>query len=627
MMRRSLAIALVCLLAARVIHAAEKAPCVLFDASYGQRLAASTNDVPLWWASSGWKVSRTRPVPRRKGKTVLIRAARNETEAAQLVVRPERVLTGFIATPGALTGPEGAILPADRIDILRVRYVNVERPTDGLGAVAAWPDPLPPFQGPIDLAAGQNQPLWLRVHVPRDARPGRYEGHIRLTANGFNADVPLRVEVHNFNLPDDMTCTATFGFNPSTVWQYQKIADPAQQRAVLDKYWGSFRDHHIDPFGPAPLDPFKVEWVTLTEEEAERFPAEERLARQTYPLTARFDWMAWDAEQERVFDAFGFRSFRLGVPGLGGGTFNGHGKAHLQGFEAATPEYDIAFNSYCGQLEAHLREKGWLEYGYTYWFDEPFPRDYPHVMAGMQRLAKAAPGIRRMLTEQVEPGLEGGPNLWCPLIHYFRPERAEKRRALGEHFWWYVCTVPKNPYCGLFTDHPATDLRVWLWQAWGNGIEGILVWHSNLWTTSTAYPNEPQNPYDDPMSWMSGYGTKSGRKRPWGNGDGRLMYPPEAAATAQQSETILDGPVDSIRWEMLRDGIEDYEYFAILRRLLDEHRSALSATRRRRIEKLLQVPPSVSQDLTHYAFDPAPMEKHRHRLAVAIEKLGGNMDP
>ena len=50
----------------------------------------------------------------------------------------------------------------------------------------------------------------------------------------------------------------------------------------------------------------------------------------------------------------------------------------------------------------------------------------------------------------------------------------------------------------------------------------------------------------------------------WGNGDGRFIYPPEAAADANPANPVLDGPVDSIRWEMLRDGIEDYEYFVIL---------------------------------------------------------------
>jgi len=49
---------------------------------------------------------------------------------------------------------------------------------------------------------------------------------------------------------------------------------------------------------------------------------------------------------------------------------------------------------------------------------------------------------------------------------------------------------------------------------------------------------------------------------------GRFIYPPQDAANANPAGPVLDGPVDSIRWEMLRDGIEDYEYLTILERLL-----------------------------------------------------------
>ncbi len=43
------------------------------------------------------------------------------------------------------------------------------------------------------------------------------------------------------------------------------------------------------------------------------------------------------------------------------------------------------------------------------------------------------------------------------------------------------------------------------------------------------------------------------------NGDGFLFYPGDDAG--------IDGPVASIRLKNLRDGMEDYEYFAILQQL------------------------------------------------------------
>jgi len=726
----------------------------LHRTSYGRRL--DDGPMGLWWASSGWKVSRTRPRPKAKGKAMTIRTARNEAEAAQLVLRPTADLRGLTVQCGKLIGPGGASLPAENVEILRVGYVNVTRSTDATGATGDWPDPLPPLAGPIDVPANTNQPLWVRVKVPRDAAPGIYRGFIHLRAADCAAAAPLHVEVYDVDLPDRMTCVTAFGLRPSTIWQYQKIKDPAQRRAVLDKYLANFSAHHVSPYDPAPLDPLKVTWPasdwtggrrdrsvkhegesslrvadasttsqvsarfarripipdkgvrlrfwhkaarghafivslghnrsdgrwmsgrnndiritgtgewTKFEKDVTRFPKDAASVSLTLwaapysekgattgtvwydqvslvglatnkelltggdmePLTAAalrptFDWTAWDAAMTKAIDRYHFNSFRLRIPGMGGGSFHARYEPTLLGYTEDTPEYKTAFAAYCRAVQEHLRQKGWLDEAFVYWFDEPAPKDYAFVSNGFRKLKTAAPDIARMLTEQVEPGLIGGPNIWCPVSHHYDHESAEKRRAAGETFWWYVCTGPKAPYCTLFIDHPGTEMRVWLWQTWQRKIAGILVWQTNYWTSSAAYPDagRPQNPYEDPMGWTSGYSTPKGVRRAWGNGDGRFVYPPEAAATGQQKETVLDGPVDSIRWEMLRDGIEDYEYLVILRRLLKRRGAKLPPEQRKRFEALLDVPAEITSDMTTFTTDPAPIEKRRDAIARAIEVL------
>ncbi|MEI6502070.1 MAG: DUF4091 domain-containing protein, partial [Armatimonadota bacterium] len=128
------------------------------------------------------------------------------------------------------------------------------------------------------------------------------------------------------------------------------------------------------------------------------------------------------------------------------------------------------------------------------------------------------------------------------------------------------------------------------------------------------------------MSWVDGYGTPRGEKRRWNCGDGRFIYPPRAA-TGTQAEAILDGPVTSLRWEALRDGIEDYEYFALLKRLLAEKRGTLKLADVAKVEALLQVPPTVSASLTSYTQDPAPLLARRLELARAIETLSTPQTP
>jgi hypothetical protein len=166
-------------------------------------------------------------------------------------------------------------------------------------------------------------------------------------------------------------------------------------------------------------------------------------------------------------------------------------------------------------------------------------------------------------------------------------------------------------------------MRVWLWQTWQRKIAGVLVWQTNYWTSPTAYPDRdrPQNPYADPMGWRTGYSTPTGTKRPWGNGDGRFIYPPVAAADAHPSRPMIDGPVDSIRWEMLRDGIEDYEYMVILETLLMLSEGFLDEKQFQEYIELLDVPGDITSDMTTFTKDPAPIESHRDKVARAIVSI------
>mgnify|MGYP000917380664 CR=1 FL=1 len=174
-----------------------------------------------------------------------------------------------------------------------------------------------------------------------------------------------------------------------------------------------------------------------------------------------------------------------------------------------------------------------------------------------------------------------------------------------------------------FIDHPGTEMRVWLWQTWAERVTGILIWETVWWTSGTAFPDpeKPQNPYGDAMSWVSDETMAPGTKQAWGNGDGRFLYPPPAAADGGPTAPVLDGPVDSYRLELLRDGIEDYEYFVILKRLLDEKAAQLDPRTRESLRALLTVPADVSASLTSLTRDPATIEAHRDKLARAIVDL------
>ncbi|MBI4881259.1 MAG: DUF4091 domain-containing protein [Planctomycetes bacterium] len=323
----------------------------------------------------------------------------------------------------------------------------------------------------------------------------------------------------------------------------------------------------------------------------------------------RIDWRAFDRAGEAYLDGLRFNAFRLPLQGMGGGTFHERENGRIGLHERGTPEYERLFGEYARQVEEHLAAKGWLDEAYLYWFDEPDPKDYDFVRGGMAEVRRFAPGLRRMLTEQPEEALHGAVDIWCPLLSCFDPAACAARQRAGESIWWYVCTAPQGDYCTLFVDHPAIDLRMWLWQTWKFGVEGILVWSANYWTSSCAFPPPAlQDPYQDPMAYVEGYGLPAGHVGFWGNGDGRFLYPPEACCAAGSGK-VLAGPVDSLRFELLREGIEDYEYFHLLARLVRE------------AEPLLRVPPEICVSLTSFTRDPRPLLEHRRRVAEAIERL------
>ncbi|MCF0234543.1 MAG: DUF4091 domain-containing protein, partial [Thermoguttaceae bacterium] len=242
-------------------------------------------------------------------------------------------------------------------------------------------------------------------------------------------------------------------------------------------------------------------------------------------------------------------------------------------------------------------------------------------------LKKYAPEIDRMLTEEPSDEFskiladnDADIDIWCPISNAYSNDGAEPRRQLGERFWQYVCTGPREPYCTEFLDHPAIELRVWLWQLFERNIAGSLIWESTWWTSGTAFPgDQAQNPYEDPMSYVSG-NYPPGTRLFWGNADGRFIYPPLRAATPGRNngEPILDAPNASMRWEELREGVQDYEMLAMLRKLIGE--KELTPEQRDRVRGIFDFD-EITTDMTHFSTEPARIYERRAAVAKLIVEL------
>jgi len=146
----------------------------------------------------------------------------------QIIVRASNEnLTNVNLSSSALAGPGGASIPASTIALYREHYVTVtgsasygggSNPPLGSGT---YPEPLIPFNDPetgsslcastatlkacnASVNAGQNQPYWIDISVPRGAAsspPGTYAGVISITADQGSSTIPVKLTVWNFELP------------------------------------------------------------------------------------------------------------------------------------------------------------------------------------------------------------------------------------------------------------------------------------------------------------------------------------------------------------------------------------------------------------------------------------------
>jgi hypothetical protein len=90
-------------------------------------------------------------------------------------------------------------------------------------------------------------------------------------------------------------------------------------------------------------------------------------------------------------------------------------------------------------------------------------------------------------------------------------------------------------------------------------MNGILYWATNWW-------NQTPNPWLDPVTYISGFDCSGGYVL---NGEGSVIYPGDFTRM-YTGQPNVDGPVSSMRFELLRDGIEDYEYLWMLNELGDK---------------------------------------------------------
>jgi hypothetical protein len=571
-----------------------------YATNFGE-MVDSNSSSGIWWCPAPYKVPPFRPVPTMWGQ-VHLSAARQERAAVQLVVHPSRTVGVVHVAVGPLQGPHGHTISSDAVTLRREAYVKVSQATDAEGCAGLWPDPLPLLKSSWMPAVNQNNPIWVQITVPAHAIAGNYTTAITFTGTGWHATVPINLHVWNFTLPLKSALRSGFGITPSTIFQYQNIRTPQDKTKVWNLYMKAFHRNRLDPYDPMALDPYTVSLVHGPKGTPH----------------VKLDFTQFDIAAHQMLDKLGFNAFVIQFYGLGGGSYPNYQKGSFLGYTAGTSEYERLMQEYGNALQSHLAEHGWLKKAYVYWTDEPQDSDFPFVKAGMQEIHRVAPALKAILTVHITPALSGDVNIWCSLTNQYSQSAAQEQQRAGNEVWWYICTGPKEPYVGEFIDRPGIDMLMWMWQTWKYGVQGNLIWSVNYWTSPPQFPTKVQNPWNDPMSYVAG---PSGE---WGNGDGRYLYPPNRHPNTDKTTAFVEGPVPSIRWELLGEGVEQWQYFHLLQQLVDRARAAGTYSHAEQNgSSLLTIPAGICTSMTDYTHDASMLLAYRRRIAQAIEALGG----
>ena len=214
-----------------------------------------------------------------------------------------------------------------------------------------------------------------------------------------------------------------------------------------------------------------------------------------------------------------------------------------------TNEYEDHWRPFLSDFKNHLIEMGWLDIT-TIGLDE---RDEEEMAKMFSFIRDAAPDFKIAMAgfyhANISSSIYDFSSNWRD---YGRipVDSIKQRRDAGLITTYYVaCGIPKP---NNFTFSPPSESCYEGWVAAAMGFDGFLRWAFNSW---------PENPLID------------SRYTKWPAGDTYFIYP---------------GPLSSVRFERLREGIQDYEKIRILRKELEENRSPEAAVSKERLDSFLR---------------------------------------
>lgn len=514
-------------------------------------------------------------------KEIEICCARNEQEGFQIIISAEKGdLRGVTIDMETLTRGSDSISKAN-VEFLLEKYVYAPHASDNnLGAQPPWdseaegywPDPLPPLIGAFDVNDGENQPVWINVRVPKGTPAGTYTADIIINADNAPSEIlHLKFKVWDFTLPDKFHLRTHYAVachmdNISEFFNlplYESSPGPdtnpkysTEYKRIAKKFHEILCQYHISP-----------RWY---------YPQQEDFTRNGTQIT--IDWTDIDQWLDDLYFKYHSNAFGMGWYGFAGGA-----SYFDYPFDHSDPNYETLVTNYMSQLADHYRQRGMIEDCYVY-MDEP--ADVNQVEYYADLLHGIDPDIKLLTAGYPWSNkVDIIANNW---LDNNGEEDVPRLLSQGIEVWKYVCNYPPYPYAAYWLDHPAIEHRILKWQCRKYNITGFLYWGVEAWHDYEG---------THPSVWDEVRGEGS---------DGILLYP----GTPDRGFDNI--PIKSLRLEVIREGIEDYEYFV----LLDEAGDNFA---KEKIDKMVTT-------LSDFERDADILYEARNALGARIEELISGLD-
>lgn len=482
---------------------------------------------------------------RRAGAVPALDLALNEQGSFQVVMRDPDVERMPVTV--SVSGPEGWTVRLRRVGYVPVRHLNMPvlgdpLETDGLGKVPGYvPDPL--FDDDrVVLRDGETHAFWVTVRPAGAARAGDYAIDVAVAGpEGDNlASLHMPVRLHDIRLG------ARRGFNITHLFYVDAILDWYRTAGFDERFWGLARAYMQDmaaheqnvilvPAFTVPMDGIKT-------------PSQLVRVETVAPGEYRFDWsdvrryvrMAAQAGLDRFewghfFGQWGAK-YALRV-------YEGQGRDERLLWPGDTPAtaepYRRFLAQYLPQFKAFLEQEGILEQSLFHISDEPHGEQITQYRRVREMMRELAPWIRTMdaLTD-ITFAQQGLVDMPIPSVH-----TALGFVEAGIPSYCYYCCFPRAGYVQRLLDTPLPKIAMhgMLFYRWP--FKGFLHWGYNYW-----YQSQTRN-LIDPFCVQDGLASDEGG---WAYGDTFQVYPGP------------DGPIASLRWEVLGEALQDYRLLQTL---------------------------------------------------------------